>query len=369
MSFLQINHLYKSFGSAKILDNIDLAAKEGEFLVLVGPSGCGKSTLLNIIAGLIPHDSGDIVIGGKNVVGLHPSKRNIAMVFQSYALYPNMTVEQNICFGMEMNRVPKDKRRKKAMDVAKILQLENLLRRKPSQLSGGQRQRVAMGRAMARSPQVFLFDEPLSNLDAKLRLEMRAEIKKLHFVTGTTMVYVTHDQIEAMTLASRIAVMNQGVIQQFGTPREIYHSPNNTFVAGFMGSPAMNLFEVSLKSKGSNLAAIGRDAKNKDVTFVVSKPSAALKKYAKSKVIMGIRPEGISNSGSGPVAKMQKVNCQVDLVDPIGSDTLVTFILSGVNVTAKLPGDIAVEIKKKITLFFNMERVCFFDKKTGERIN
>ena len=369
MSFLQINHLYKNFGATKVLDDISINAEKGEFLVLVGPSGCGKSTLLNIIAGLIPHNSGDVVIDGRNVGGLHPSKRDIAMVFQSYALYPNMTVEQNISFGMEMNRVPKAERHKKALEVAKKLRLDALLQRKPSQLSGGQRQRVAMGRAMARSPLVFLFDEPLSNLDAKLRVEMRAEIKKLHLATATTMVYVTHDQVEAMTLATRIAVMNQGVIQQIGRPREIYHSPHNTFVANFMGSPAMNLFEVTLQSQGNSLNAVTQDAENQRVAFTVKAPPHALKKYANAKVMMGIRPEDISNHANNASKQVQKQNCLVDLVDPIGSETLVMFVFSGANVTAKLRDDLSLELNKRIPLFFDMERTCFFEKESGKRIN
>src|SRR5690554_3134501 len=244
MSFLAIKNLYKSFGSLEILKDINLEIEEGGFLVLVGPSGCGKSTLLNTIAGLEPITSGEIEIAGNSVEGLHPSKRDIAMVFQSYALYPNMTVRGNIAFGMEIRKVPQAEREKAITEVADILQIGHLLDRKPSQLSGGQRQRVAMGRALVRNPQVFLFDEPLSNLDAKLRVDMRTEIKRLHQRMKTTIVYVTHDQIEAMTLATKIAVLKDGVLQQFGTPAEIYNNPANMFVADFMGSPAMNLLSA-----------------------------------------------------------------------------------------------------------------------------
>src|SRR5271167_1535690 len=245
MAFLEISALRKRFGALEILKGIDLTLDKGGFLVLVGPSGCGKSTLLNTIAGLESISSGEILIGGQVVNDLHPSKRDIAMVFQSYALYPNMSVAENIAFGMEMRGVPKPEREKAVAAVAKTLQIEHLLGRRPSQLSGGQRQRVAMGRALVRQPRVFLFDEPLSNLDAKLRVDMRVEIKRLHQQTGTTIVYVTHDQIEAMTLATKIAVLKDGELQQVGTPAEIYNSPANLFVADFMGSPAMNLLEAA----------------------------------------------------------------------------------------------------------------------------
>src|SRR6201996_7410840 len=253
MAFLEINGLRKRFGSLEILKGIDLTLDKGGFLVLVGPSGGGKSTLLNTIAGLESISAGEISIDGNTINDLHPSKRDIAMVFQSYALYPNMSVAQNMAFGMEMRGVPKPERDKAVAAVAKTLQIEHLLARRPSQLSGGQRQRVAMGRALVRDPRVFLFDEPLSNLDAKLRVDMRTEIKRLHAATGTTIVYVTHDQIEAMTLATKIAVLKDGVLQQFGTPAEIYNNPANMFVADFMGSPAMNLLTGTVEDSASGL--------------------------------------------------------------------------------------------------------------------
>src|ERR1700760_1834051 len=259
MATLEISALRKRFGSLEILKGIDISLEKGGFLVLVGPSGCGKSTLLNTIAGLESITSGEIRIGGQVVNNLHPSKRDIAMVFQSYALYPNMSVAQNISFGMEMRGVPKPEREKAVAGVAKTLQIEHLLKRRPSQLSGGQRQRVAMGRALVRQPQVFLFDEPLSNLDAKLRVDMRIEIKRLHHQTGTTIVYVTHDQIEAMTLATRIAVLKDGELQQVGAPYEVYNSPANLFVADFMGSPSMNLIEAKVaRSNGEAQIVIER---------------------------------------------------------------------------------------------------------------
>src|SRR5215468_7968371 len=246
MASLTIRNLNKSFGSVAVLKGINLEVKDGEFVVLVGPSGCGKSTLLAMIAGLETVSAGEIRIGERFVNGVPPKDRDIAMVFQSYALYPTMTVQGNITFGMESRGVPKKEQAEALARVAGLLQIQSLLGRKPSQLSGGQRQRVAMGRALVRDPELFLFDEPLSNLDAKLRVEMRTEIKKLYQRLGKTTIYVTHDQVEAMTLASRIAVMHQGTLQQFAEPRTVYDRPANMFVAGFMGSPAMNFMPARI---------------------------------------------------------------------------------------------------------------------------
>src|SRR5215216_7917929 len=255
MAFLEIDNLQKRFGTVDVLKGIDLSVEEGGFLVLVGPSGCGKSTLLNTIAGLESITKGEIRIAGRSVNDLHPSQRDIAMVFQSYALYPNMTVAQNIAFGMEIRKVPKDERDRAVKEVAETLQISHLLARKPSQLSGGQRQRVAMGRALVRRPQVFLFDEPLSNLDAKLRVDMRTEIKRLHQSMKRTIVYVTHDQIEAMTLASRIAVLKDGALEQVGTPAEVYRRPQTRYVATFIGSPPMNILPGRVEASG--MVAVG----------------------------------------------------------------------------------------------------------------
>ncbi|RJL09634.1 ABC transporter ATP-binding protein, partial [Paracoccus siganidrum] len=253
MAFIEIERLERSIGAHNILKGIDVSLDKGGFLVLLGPSGCGKSTLLNAIAGLQPPTAGDIRIDGDSVVGLHPSKRDIAMVFQSYALYPNMTVGQNIGFPLEMAGIPKAQREADIATVARTLQIGHLLDRRPAQLSGGQRQRVAMARALVRKPRLFLFDEPLSNLDAKLRVEVRAEIKRLHQQTGATIIYVTHDQIEAMTLATQIVVMKEGEIQQTGTPAEIYNRPANMFVADFMGSPPMNMLPGQVAEDGAHL--------------------------------------------------------------------------------------------------------------------
>src|ERR1700761_3473653 len=254
MGALTIANVRKTFGQVEILKGIDIDIDAGEFLILVGPSGCGKSTLLNIIAGLELPTDGSVSIGGREVTYEAPKDRDIAMVFQSYALYPNMNVAQNIAFGLEMRKVPKDKRDEAVQRVAKMLQITQLLDRKPGQLSGVQRQRVAMGRALARDTILFLFDEPLSNLDAKLRVEMRAEIKLLHQRLGTTIVYVTHDQIEAMTLGDRIAVMRDGVVQQYGSPQDIYDRPDNLYVAGFIGSPSMNFLRGKLVQTGAGVS-------------------------------------------------------------------------------------------------------------------
>src|ERR1700761_3653415 len=296
MSTLEITGLRKSFGAVEILKGVDISLEKGGFLVLVGPSGCGKSTLLNTIAGLETITSGEIRIGDRVVNDLHPSKRDIAMVFQSYALYPNMSVKENIAFGMEMRGVPKPERDKAVAAVSKTLQIEHLLDRRPGQLSGGQRQRVARGRALVRQPQVFLFDEPLSNLDAKLRVDMRIEIKRLHQQTKATIVYVTHDQIEAMTLATKIAVLKDGELQQVGSPYEIYNSPNNLFVADFMGSPAMNLLEGKV-ARANGIPQIVLERQDHQAIVLPGPASADAAKLSDgAKVIFGIRPEAVNDN-------------------------------------------------------------------------
>ncbi len=370
MSFLEISNLEKSFGATKILKGITLDIEKGGFLVLVGPSGCGKSTLLNTIAGLESITGGEIRINGNRVNDLHPSKRDIAMVFQSYALYPNMTVGQNIAFGMEIRGVPKTERDKAIADVAKLLQIGHLLDRKPSQLSGGQRQRVAMGRALVRDPQVFLFDEPLSNLDAKLRIDMRTEIKRLHQRMGTTIVYVTHDQIEAMTLATKIAVLKDGYLQQFGTPAEIYNSPVNMFVADFMGSPAMNLIPASIEAGSDGLAVKLERGDRAPISLKLNGLADGLAAYQGRKVVFGIRPEALTDPDGADrnATSIVTADCQIEVVEPAGSDTFAVTHLGGAEVVARLRADANVKAGQTAPLAFNLTKSVFFDPETENRI-
>ena len=361
---LELKGLNKKYGALDILNDINVNIDEGEFLVLVGPSGCGKSTLLNCIAGLEPVSGGTVIIDGKDMENVSPKDRDIAMVFQSYALYPTMTVAKNITFGMSVRGVTKSLQDEKLADVAKQLQIETLLNRRPSQLSGGQRQRVAMGRALVRDPKLFLFDEPLSNLDAKLRVEMRTEIKKLHQNLNASMVYVTHDQIEAMTLATKIVVMKAGVIQQIGSPSDIYSYPANLFVADFMGSPAMNLIpaRVEKNEKGSALI-ISRESKG-DLVLTDSKTDKLPKE-----IVMGIRPEDIFDAELEKGARGEIASCTVSVVEPAGADTYVLLPLGGVEVTARLKSETKAAPGSDMDLLFNMNKVSYFDAKTGQRLN
>jgi multiple sugar transport system ATP-binding protein len=370
MAFLEIDALRKRFGALEILKGINLTLDKGGFLVLVGPSGCGKSTLLNTIAGLESISSGEIRLDGQVINDLHPSKRDIAMVFQSYALYPNMSVSQNMAFGMEMRGVPKAQRDKAVAEVAKTLQIEHLMQRRPSQLSGGQRQRVAMGRALVRHPRVFLFDEPLSNLDAKLRVDMRIEIKRLHQQTGATIVYVTHDQIEAMTLATKIAVLKDGELQQVGNPGEIYNFPANLFVADFMGSPAMNLLEGKI-ARPDGPPKIVLERKDHDPIVLPAPTSADASKLADGgKVIFGIRPEGVNDRDSidRNAKSVATFNANVELVEPAGSDTFVVTHIAGKEVTARMRADADVRVGENHAFAFNLDKAVLFDPQTTRRI-
>ncbi len=368
MGFLDISNVTKSYGTVEVLHRVDISIEEGEFLVLVGPSGCGKSTLLNMIAGLENITSGEVSIKDRVVNGVHPSKRNIAMVFQSYALYPNMTVGQNMTFGLEMHGVPKPERDRALKEVAALLQIEQLLDRKPSQLSGGQRQRVAMGRALVRDPDVFLFDEPLSNLDAKLRVDMRTEIKKLHEKLKTTIVYVTHDQIEALTLSTRIAVMNQGYVQQLGTPKEIYDTPANVFVATFMGSPAMNVLPARVAVREGVPNAVVRDADGNEQFLPFSQPGLASRDG--QDILLGIRPEAITDPDGADRKSSNVVPLEnrVGVTEPAGSDTFVTMTLGGKDAIARMRADVTVRAGDTFGFAVNMEKAVAFDPKTEERI-
>ncbi|NDR56730.1 ABC transporter ATP-binding protein [Aliiruegeria sabulilitoris] len=369
MASLTIDKLIKSFGAVEVLKGIDLEIEDGGFLVLVGPSGCGKSTLLNCIAGLEKTTSGEIRIGERNVEGLHPSKRDIAMVFQSYALYPNMTVRGNISFGMEIRGVDKAEQEKAIQEVADILQIGELLDRKPSQLSGGQRQRVAMGRALVRHPQVFLFDEPLSNLDAKLRVDMRTEIKRLHKRMGTTIVYVTHDQIEALTLATKIAVLEAGYLQQFGTPDEIYNDPNNMFVADFMGSPSMNLIDGTLVERDGALEVQIAGHGGSSISLPVP-DGAEMRKHVGGPIVFGIRPEAMTDPDGADRTSphIETRDCYIEVSQPAGSDTFALTPLGGKECIARFRADARIELGAFSPISFNMTKAVFFDPQTTGRI-
>ncbi|WP_158175147.1 ABC transporter ATP-binding protein [Grimontia hollisae] len=365
MASLTLNNVKKHFSHIEVLKGIDIAIDDGDFLVLVGPSGCGKSTLLNMIAGLDSISDGEVAIGDVVINDLHPADRDIAMVFQSYALYPNMTVAQNISFGLEMRNVPKPERERKIGEVSSMLQIGHLLSRKPGQLSGGQRQRVAMGRALVRDPKIFLFDEPLSNLDAKLRVDMRTEIKRLHQRLNATIVYVTHDQIEAMTLATKIAVMKDGELQQLGSPAEVYDDPANTFVATFMGSPSMNLVDARVLEAGDDRTVLeleGFDGEHQSV--VINTGFKALSSYVGKNVSLGVRPEDITEQDGGEGT----LHCKVDVTEPTGADTYVITSLGGKEVVARMPANVALNAGDMAHLGFNPEKLVLFDAESGSRI-
>src|SRR5450755_2597080 len=357
MSALAIRDVWKRYGAAPVLKGIDLDIDSGEFAILVGPSGCGKSTLLSIIAGLDAASDGTVEIGGRIMNGVAAKDRNIAMVFQSYALYPSMTVRQNMTFGMECRRVPKREQIEAVGRVAKLLQIEALLDRKPSQLSGGQRQRVAMGRALVRDPLLFLFDEPLSNLDAKLRVEMRMEIKRLHQRLGTTIVYVTHDQIEAMTLATRIAVMNKGVIQQFADPQTIYDKPANLFVARFMGSPSMNTIPVHIDAENDVAIAVVSDSEGTQ-RLRLDQSARLAASWAGRDALLGVRPECISllENGAGAPGKINLLAAEVQMIEPTGAETLALIRVGGTDVMAKMSANARPAVGSRPTFVVDMNK-------------
>ncbi|WP_174802287.1 ABC transporter ATP-binding protein [Martelella limonii] len=355
MASVELNNVRKAYGALEVIHGVSLAIEDGEFVALVGPSGCGKSTLLRMIAGLEEITGGDISIGGEIVNDLTPRERNIAMVFQSYALYPHMTVAENMGFNLRLAKRPKEEIEKRVGEAARMLDLTELLDRKPSQLSGGQRQRVAMGRAVVRNPAVFLFDEPLSNLDAKLRVQMRSEIKTLHQRVKTTSVYVTHDQIEAMTLADRVVVLNKGHIEQEGTPIELYKKPANLFVAAFIGSPAMNLLPATVESVDGAPSVRFSDGK----TLSISKGHAGMKPG--QKVTVGLRPEHLNpDIGDGAVIEGTAL-----LVEPTGAQSHVVFELGGQHVTAIVDGERDVHHGQPFEARIDPERVHIFDSETG----
>ena len=370
MATLQLQNVRKSFGNVKVLHDVSIDMADGEFLVLVGPSGCGKSTLMNMIAGLEQPSGGRVLLDGRDITDLPPAERDIAMVFQSYALYPNMTVASNLEFPLRMRKVPRPERGRRVREVAALLRIEELLARKPRQLSGGQRQRVAIGRALARDPQLYLFDEPLSNLDAQLRLDMRTEIKKLHQRLGATAVYVTHDQIEAMTLATRIAVMKDGKVQQLGTPQQVYHQPANTFVASFMGSPRMNLTRARVLRDDAGLRVVyGADGAGQAVLHLPDQ-HGALAERAGEEVIVGLRAEaiGLAHDGVRPGPLERIMDVTIEVVEPTGADTLAVFSLGGQELTARLEPDLSLQAGHQAHLLVDLSKIVFFDPKTEQRI-
>ena len=366
MKTLKIEDLSKNFGTTEVLKKINLEIDEGNFLVLLGPSGCGKSTLLNIIAGLETINEGNVYIDDYDVSKVEPKDRNIAMVFQSYALYPSMNVKENMIFGLKQAKISKEKIEEQLKKISSFLQVEELLNRKPSQLSGGQRQRVAIGRALVREPRIFLFDEPLSNLDAKLRVEMRREIKKLHQALKTTVVYVTHDQTEAMSLGTKIAIMNHGVIQQNDTPEIIYNKPGNTFVADFIGSPSMNLIKGNIIKKSDQLSFVGEGASN-SIQIPINNYNFKKKKELDIKeVYFGIRPEHIHYKKSNE--EDFEIKLKADLSEYIGHEQIITFNYYNQEVLAKFPSTTKIEINKEIKLYFDLSQISLFDKNSKERI-
>ncbi|MBO9170569.1 sn-glycerol-3-phosphate ABC transporter ATP-binding protein UgpC [Rhizobium sp. L245/93] len=353
MASVELQNLRKSYGALDVIHDISLSISDGEFIALVGPSGCGKSTLLRMIAGLEEVTGGDVLIGGDIVNALTPRERNIAMVFQSYALYPHMTVAQNMAFNLKLSGQPKTVIDQRVNEAARMLDLTALLERKPAQLSGGQRQRVAMGRAVVRNPSVFLFDEPLSNLDAKLRVQMRAEIKTLHQKVQTTSIYVTHDQIEAMTLADRIVVLNQGRIEQHGTPLELYRTPANLFVAGFIGSPAMNVLDGVVEGLAGEPVV-----RLKDGTAL--RIAAERRVTSGQEVTIGLRPENLNPGGKG-----SPLSGRTLLVEPTGAQTHVLFEIAGQQMTAVVDGEFPVSYGAALNVNINPDQVYVFDRISG----
>jgi len=361
MARVRLKDVVKMFGKDRVVHGVSLDIPHNEFLVLVGPSGCGKSTTLRMIAGLETVDGGTIEIGDRVVNDVAPKDRDIAMVFQNYALYPHMTVYENMAFGLKLRRFPKAEIDQRVREAAEILGIGELLERRPKALSGGQRQRVAMGRAIVRKPQVFLFDEPLSNLDAKLRVQMRTEIKKLHLAVGTTAIYVTHDQVEAMTLADRIVVLNKGKIEQIGTPLDLYEEPSNRFVASFIGSPAMNFIPGRIAGKGDGLvfqmserAAIGIPADRKA-------------RYAHLKdrqVLLGIRPEHIFEGRTKSGTSDAEIEALVTVIEPMGSETMVFFDMNGTEITARLDAHTACRPNKSFWFTFDINKIHLIDPAT-----
>jgi multiple sugar transport system ATP-binding protein len=365
MASVTFDHVYKKFGDVIAVNDLNITIEDKEFLVLVGPSGCGKTTALRCLAGLEDISEGKILIGDQVVNDVAPKDRDIAMVFQSYALYPHMSVYDNMAFGLKLRKTPKQEIKKRVENAAKILGIEHLLDRKPRQLSGGQRQRVAVGRAIVREPKVFLFDEPLSNLDAKLRVETRANISKLHQQLQTTFIYVTHDQTEAMTMASRIAVINKGILQQIDTPQTLYDRPDNLFVAGFIGSPAMNFFPATLKKDGSKLYV---DSGSFSIQIPENRASVYMP-YAGKQVIFGIRPEDLHNPDFAPPGiNSQTIDAVIDVTELMGNEIFV-YLKTGENsFVARVDPRSRYQINDKVHMVLNMDNMHIFDRETEKAV-
>jgi multiple sugar transport system ATP-binding protein len=366
MAEVRLSNLSKRFDNNPVVDRINLTAKDKEFLVLVGPSGCGKTTTLRMVAGLEDMDEGDIYIGDRLVNDVAPKDRDIAMVFQNYALYPHMNVYKNMAFGLKFRKLSKAEIDNHVRKAGEILGIEDLLFKKPRQLSGGQRQRVAMGRAIVRQPKVFLFDEPLSNLDAKLRVQMRSELSKLHGKLETTIIYVTHDQIEAMTLADRIVVMNDGHIMQIGTPLEVYENPKNIFVAGFIGSPPMNFIDAMLVEANGHLYVDGGD-------FRLVVP-LALEEIFRTKVnqqvVFGIRPDHINDLAFViPDRDFEELDALVEVIEPLGSEVILIVTAGRHQFAAKVHPQTKARLNQSIKLSIDMNKMHLFGKETGEKID
>src|SRR5271169_6025610 len=361
MAEVVLRNVTKRFDNVEAVRSINLHIEDNEFVVLVGPSGCGKSTTLRMIAGLEDITSGEISIGGDVVNDLPPKDRDIAMVFQNYALYPHMTVFENMSFGLKLRKIPKADIKQRVEAAARILDITELLQRRPKQLSGGQRQRVAMGRAIVRNPKVFLFDEPLSNLDAKLRVQMRTEIKKIHQQVTTTTVYVTHDQVEAMTLADRVVIMNAGRIDQIGTPHQVYHTPKTQFVAGFIGSPTMNMLPCRLVENGSGLTVRLSDW----LSFPV--PPSRVTRYRPrvgSDLTFGLRPEHIIEGRGDVPPGAAAFEARLDVVEPMGMETMVYFVVDGVEVCGRVNPAAAGRVGESMRLVADLNQMHLIDPRT-----
>jgi multiple sugar transport system ATP-binding protein len=364
MADLQLKHIYKRYsGGVTAVSDFTLDIEDKEFIVLVGPSGCGKSTTLRMIAGLEEISEGELYIGGKLVNDVAPKDRDIAMVFQNYALYPHMTVFENMAFGLKLRKTPKDEIKKRVTEAAKILDIEHLLDRKPKALSGGQRQRVALGRAIVRNPKVFLMDEPLSNLDAKLRVQMRTEINKLHKRLQTTFIYVTHDQTEAMTMGTRIVVMKDGIIQQVDSPANLYTKPCNVFVGGFMGSPQMNFIDAKLVKDGKGVCV-----KFGEETVYLPEGKAGkpeIQEYIGKEVVVGIRPEDIHDEESVIASYPDNtINAYVDVTEMMGAETFLYLKIDGVPFTARVNQRSTAKLGDTIKVVFDVNKMHLFDKET-----